>query len=119
MVTGQGPQSGPIAGDLQIHGEGGRRPRVILKGSPEHNLLQEAQVLVGGSRSQEEVQEGRGVSGGLVRKKVRWPPDSGKEGKNEEGNVMMVGPSRVGKIPTSRASEQEGKAPRARLFPRE
>ena len=82
MVTGQGPQSGPKEGDLQIHGEGGRRPRVILEGSPEHNLLQEAQVLVGGSRSQEEVQEGRGVSGGPVRKMVRWPSDSGKEWRN-------------------------------------
>ena len=102
-----------------MHGEGGRRPRVILRGSPEHNLLQEAQVLVGGSRSQEEAQEGKGDSGGPVRKMVRWPPDSGKEGETEESNGMMVGPSRVGKIPTSRATEQEGKAPRARLFPRE
>ena len=102
-----------------MHGEGGRRPRVILEGSPEHNLLQEAQVLVGGSRSQEEIQEGRGISGDLARKKVRWPPDSGKEGKIKEGNVKLVGPSRVGKIPTSRATEVEDKEPRARLFPRE
>ena len=75
--------------------------------------------MIGGSRSQEEPQEGRGNSGGLDRKLVWWPPDSGKEGGTEESNGMMVGPSRVSKIPTSRATETEDKEPRARLFPRE
>ena len=71
-VTGQGPPTGPNAGDLQIFGEGVGRPRVILGGSPEHNLLREAQVLeVGGSRSQEKIKEGRGFSGGHAKKLVR------------------------------------------------
>ena len=52
-------------------------------------------------------------------KLVRWPPDSRNEEGPKEGNAKMVGPSRVGKIPTSRATEIEDKEPRARLFPRE
>ena len=102
-----------------MFGKGVGRPRVILGGSPEHNLLCEAQVLVEGSRSQEEPKEGRGNSSGFARKLVRWPPDSRNEESLKEGNVKMVGPSRVGKIPTSRATEIEDKEPRARLFPGE
>ena len=72
--------------------------------------------MVGESHSQEEPKEGRGDSGGLARKLVRWPPERRKEEGTKEGNAKMVGPSRVGKIPTSRAAEIEDKEPRARLF---
>ena len=50
---------------------------------------------------------------------VRWPPESRKEEETKEGKAKMVGPSRVGKIPTSRATEIEDMEPRARLFHRE
>ena len=45
-----------------MFGEGERRSKVLLKGSPEHNLLQEAKVLVvGESYSQGEDREERGL----------------------------------------------------------
>ena len=101
-------------------GEGERRPKVLLKGSPEHNLLQEAKVLVvGESYSQGQDREGRESSGSNARKLVRWPPDRKNREKSKEGNEKMVGPSSVGKNPTSRANENVGREPRTRLFPRE
>ena len=103
-----------------MFGEGERRPKVLLKGSPEHNLLQEAKVLVvGESYSQGQDREGRGSSGSNARKLVRWPPDRKKRVETEEGNEKMVGPSSVRKNPTSRANENVGREPRTRLFPRE
>lgn len=119
-VTGQGPPTGPDTGDLQIFWEGERKPRILLKGSSEHNLLKEAQVLeIGGSRSQGQSKEGRGFSGSQARKLVRWPPDR-KEGVDiEEGNGKMVGPSSVRENPTSRAKEKASRESRTRLFPRE
>ena len=103
-----------------MFGEGERRPKVLLKGSPEHNLLQEAKVLViGESYSQGQDREGRGSSGSNARKLVRWPPDRRNREKAKEGNGKMVGP-RVGeKNPSSRAAEGGKKVPRAKLFPRE
>ena len=118
-VTGKGPPPGPETGSLQMFGEGEGRPRIIHGGSPEHNLLLEAQVLVGEIHSQEETKEGKGNSGGFARKLVRWPPEGRKEDEPKGSNVKMVGPSRVGKIPTSRARENEDSEPRTRLFPRE
>ena len=118
-MTGKGPPPGPEEGSLQIFGEGGGRPRIVHGGSPEHNLLMEAQVLIGGSHSQGEPKEGRGDFGGFARKLVRWPPEGRNEEETKEDNARMVGPSRVGKIPTSRAEEIEDKGPRTRLFPRE
>ena len=103
-----------------MFGEGEKRPKVLLRGSPEHNLLQEAQVLeVGESRSQGPAKEGRGFSGSQARKLVRWPPDRKEGMEKEEGSGKMVGPSSVGENPTSRAKEKAGREPRARLFPRE
>ena len=120
QVTGKGPQAGPTTGNLQMFGEGEGRPRVVLKGSPEHNLLHEAKVLViGESYSQGQDREGRGSSGGNARKLVRWPPDRRKGEKIKEGNEKMVGPSSVGENSTSRAKENSGREPRTRLFPRE
>ena len=119
-VTGQGPLNGPNTGNLQIFGEGEGKPRTVLKGSPEHNLLQEAKVLVvRESYSQGQDREGRGSSGSNARKLVRWPPDRRKRVETEEGNEKMVGPSSVRKNPTSRANENVGREPRTRLFPRE
>ena len=72
-VTGQGPPTGPTTGNLKIFGEGERKPRTLLKGSPEHNLLKEAQVLeIGESHSQGQPKEGRGFSGSQARKLIRW-----------------------------------------------
>ena len=119
-MTGQGPPTGPNTGDLQIFGEGERKKRILLKGSPEHNLLKEAQVLeTGGSRSQGQSKEGRGFSGSQARKLVRWPPDRREGVDIEEGNGKMVGPSSVGENPTSRAKEKASREPRARFFPKE
>ena len=120
QVTGKGPQAGPTTGNLQMFGEGEGRPRVVLKGSPEHNLLHEAKVLViGESYSQGQDREGRGSSGSNARKLVRWPPDRRNREKTKEGNEKMVGPSSVGENSTSRAKENSGREPRTRLFPRE
>ena len=103
-----------------MFGEDERRPRVLLRGSPEHNLLQEAQVLeIGGTCSHGQDKEGRGFSGSQARKLVRWPPDRRNREKPKEGNGKMVGPSSVGENSTSRAKESSGREPRTRLFPRE
>ena len=119
-MTGKGPPTGPNTGDLQIFGGGERKPRILLRGSPEHNLLQEAQVLeIGGSYSQGQDKEGRGFSGSQARKLVRWPPDR-REGVEEgTSNGKMVGPSSVRQNPTSRAKGKASREPRTRLFPRE
>ena len=80
-VRGQGPPSGPNKGSLQIFGVGEGKPRTVLEGSPEHNLLQEAQVLrKEESRSQGPIKKGRGFSGSQAGKLIRWPPrTAGKE----------------------------------------
>ena len=100
--------------------EGRERPRVLLKGSPEHNLLIEAKVLrPEGSCESGQEEAGKESSGGLADRQKGRPPDS-KEGKGtEEGNGKMVGPRVGGKNPSSRATEEVERVPRAKLFPRE
>ena len=117
---GLGPQTGPEKGRWQKLGEGRERPRVLLKGSPEHNLLTEAKVLKPeGSCESGQEEAGNDSSGGLAGRQKGRPPDS-REGKgNEKGNGKMVGPRVGGKNPSSRATEEVERVPRVKLFPRE
>ena len=115
-----GPLVGPEEGRQQIFGEGREKPRVLIEGSPEHNLLTEARVIgQGGSCVSGQGEAGKESSGGNAGKEEGRPPDS-KQGKdNGEGNGKMVGPRVGDKNPSSRAEEGGKKVPRAKLFPRE
>ena len=48
MTTGLGLSEEAKEGSLKEFGEGGNRPRIVQKGSPEHNLLIEAKVVCSG-----------------------------------------------------------------------
>ena len=109
-----------MEGRQQELGEGRDRPRSFIKGSPEHNLLQEAGVLkLGEGCVPGSGETGKETSGGAVGRKKGRPPDSWLRKDSDQSNRKMVGPRDGGKNPSSRASEGSKKVPRSRLFPRE
>ena len=64
-----GPLVGPEEGRQRIFGEGREKPRVLIEGSPEHNLLTEAKVLrQGGSCVSGQGGAGKVSSGGNAGK---------------------------------------------------
>ena len=117
---GLGPLTGPEMGRRQKLGEGREGPRILLEGSPEHNLLTEAKVLKpGGSSVSGREEAGKASSGGPAGKEEGRPPDSRQGKAQEKGNGKMVGPRVGGKNPSSRATEEVERVPRVKLFPRE
>ena len=109
-----------MEGRQQALGKGRDRPRSFIKGSPEHNLLQEAGVLkLGEGCVPGSGETGKEASGGTVGRKKGRPPDSWIRKDSSTGNGKMVGPRVGSKNPSSRASEEGRKVPRSRLFPRE
>ena len=105
---------------MDLRREGRDRPRYLLEGSPEHNLLTEARVLKPGGSCVSGLREtGKVSSGGDAGKEEGRPPDS-RQGKDpDKVNGKMVGPRDGDKNPTSRASEVRKRVPRSKLFPRE
>ena len=76
-TTGQGLSGSPEEGSLKEFGDGGSRPRVVQRGSPEHNLLTEAKVVCSGGDCMSEKEE-EGIRPG---RSPRWKGFNYPEGR--------------------------------------
>ena len=91
-----------------------------MKGSPEHNLIEEAKALqVEEGHMPGQTEKRKEDSGSATGEGRRKPPDSREGRDTRKGKDKEQGPRGEIKVFTSGPNRKGNREPRARLFPRD